>query len=77
MRLLRPRDGARPNVTLSPWLRLAFAWAVIAAVAAILLYWPPPVMEEAPHLRTLLVVAGAVMLAGKVLYDTLFWDRLP
>ena len=61
----------------SPWVRLGIAWTLIAAGAWLLLRVPIPYLAELPAVRNLLVVAGAIMLAGKALYDTLFYDRFP
>ncbi len=84
--MLRPGDEDRSGSALAalpkrrrlnPWLRLLGVWALIAGVSFLLLRIPIPALDEMPAVRNLVVVAGAVVLAGKVLYDTLFYERYP
>lgn len=49
--------------------------AIIAVVAAILLRLPLPIFDEYLALRDVIIVATAVMLTGKSVFDTFFYDR--
>jgi hypothetical protein len=49
--------------------------AIIAVAAAILLRLPLPIFDEYLALRDVIIVAAAIMLMGKAVFDTLFYDR--
>ncbi len=78
---LIPHSEAEPE-SLPPAWTLASALekllrraAIIAVAAAFLLRLPLPVFEEYLALRDVIIVAAAVILIGKSVFDTFFYDR--
>ena len=55
--------------------RLLLRLIAIAIGSQLLLRLPLPIFDDWLPLRDVLVVIGAVILAGRALYDTLFFDR--
>lgn len=49
--------------------------AIIAVAAAVLMRLPLPIFDEYLALRDVIIVATAVILTGKSVFDTFFYDR--
>ena len=55
--------------------RLALRLSVTAGCAALLIALPDPAPDETLRLKNAIVVLVAIVVAGKQLFDTLFYDR--
>lgn len=72
---VRRRSERRRAAAPGPWGAALGRLAAIGAGALLLLAVPMPFLNEWLPVRDVLVVALAVLLAGKCLFDTLFYDR--
>jgi len=68
--------------TLSPAVRALRRWGllcvrllILGGVAWLLLQLPLPALYEWLPLKNVLVAVGSVLVGGKMLYDTLFYDH--
>ena len=69
-------EGVPPPWTFASALeKLLRRVAIIAVAAAILLRLPLPIFDDYLALRDVIIVATAVILTGKSVFDTLFYDR--
>jgi hypothetical protein len=57
------------------WVLLALRLTQIVLCAWILVLLPLPILADWLPLKNVIVVMSAVVLGGKSLYDTLFFDR--
>jgi hypothetical protein len=71
-----PLENLPPAWTLASALeKLLRRTALIAVAAALLLRLPLPIFDDYLALRDVIIVATAVMLTGKAVFDTFFYDR--
>lgn len=68
--------------TLTPTARALRRWGllcvrllILAGVAWVLLQLPLPILYEWLPLKNVVVAVGSVLIGGKMLYDTLFYDH--
>ncbi len=67
-------NGA-PRRPLNRWLRLVIRLATIAAVASLSTRVPLPLIDNWLPVRNVMIAVAAIMLIGRALYDTLFFDH--
>ena len=78
---VHPVEGGAPSPderryrAWKPWLQLFRRLALIFLGAALLLRLPISLVQEWLTVRTVAVAVVAVCLAGKSLYNSLFYDR--
>ena len=77
MSSLPPTEAERPRLhpMLERWLLALTRIAVNFLVAALLMRLPLPIVEDWLAIKDVLVAVTAVILSGKCLFDTFFYDH--
>jgi hypothetical protein len=68
-------NDPRPLRPAERWALLALRLAMICLVAWIAIELPMPVLEDWLAVKDVTVAVAAIILSGKVLFDTLFYDH--